>query len=215
MAKNNAKSVAGAFRQWIIVGCLAITLAGCTALVRPNFEAEVVNLREGQYELDPRHSFVHFKVPHLGLSTYVGRFNEFDATMDFDPDNISATRLEGTVTLASVDTGDEEVDELLREPAWFDVAQFPQAVFKTTAVTALAGNALEINGELTIRGVTRALTLQGRFNGGADNLLTRRYTIGFSARGTFSRSDYGIDRFAGLVGNDVEIELFAEFLRNQ
>ena len=192
----------------------ALILSACAAIVRPNFETETIKLRPGNYELDPRHSFVHFKVSHLGLSTYIGRFNTFDAQMDFNPDELTSTRLEGTVEMDSVDTGDEEVDELLKGGAWFDTARFPQAAFATDAVAATGDGALSIEGSLTLRGVTVAINLQGLFNGGADNLLTGRYTIGFSATGSFSRSAFGMDTFAGLIGDEVRLEVFAEFLKN-
>lgn len=198
----------------VLASLMTGLLGACTSIIRPNFEPEIFELREGQYNLDPRHSFVHFKVPHLGLSTYVGRFNTFAATMDFDPDNIDRTLLEGSVELGSIDTGDDEVDELLSEAAWFDVDRHPQALFKTIAVEDIGNNELKISGALTIRGITDVIVLNAKFNGGADNLLTRRYTIGFSATGSFSRSVYGMDRFAGLVGDEVEIELFAEFLKS-
>lgn len=189
-------------------------LSACVAIVRPNFQTEAENLRPGNYELDTRHSSVIFKVSHLGLSTYVGRFNSFDATMYFSPDDIAATRLDGFVEVDSVDTGDAEVDTLLSEAAWFDAASYPRATFKTVSVTETGGDDLAIQGELTMRGVTRPITLSGKFNGGADNLLTRRYTIGFSATGSFSRSAFGMESFAGLVGDEVQIEVFAEFLQN-
>ena len=191
-----------------------LLLSGCASIVRPNFETEVVKLREGQYTLDARHSFVLFKVAHLGLSTYVGRFNTFSASMDFDPAAIDDTKIEGLVELGSIDTGDPEVDELLSSDAWFNVEEHPQAFFKTTSVSGTDDGNLSVEGELTLNGITDTLTMQGKFNGGADNLLTRRYTIGFTAQGVFSRSQFSIDKFKGLVGDDVQIELFAEFLRN-
>jgi len=198
----------------LAVAVAALILSACAAIIRPNFETEIIKLRPGNYELDPRHSFVHFKVSHLGLSTYVGRFNTFDAQMDFNPDELTATRLEGTVEMNSVDTGDEEVDELLKEEAWFDTTRFPQAAFATDTVAAIDNGGLSIDGSLTLRGVTLPITLEGRFNGGADNLLSGRYTIGFSATGTFSRSAFGMDSFAGLIGDEVGLEVFAEFLKN-
>jgi polyisoprenoid-binding protein YceI len=215
---NHQRMFSGRFDRTatlLAAGFFCLLLGACAAIVRPNFTAEVVELRAGQYRLDTRHSSVHFKVGHLGLSTYVGRFNSFDASLDFDPQDIGATRIEGTVELGSVDTGDDEVDDLLSQPAWFDTERHPQASFRSTSVEPLENNMIGIEGELTIRGVTRPVYLNGQFNGGADNLLTRRYTIGFSATLGFLRSDFGMDRFNGLVGDEVEIELFAEFLRNR
>ncbi len=197
----------------IVLG-LVLLLTSCAALVRPNFETELVKLRQGQYTLDPRHSFLTFKLSHLGLSTYVGRFNDFQAELTFDPDNVESTSLQGVVEMNSVDTGDLEVDSLLSEPDWFDTARYPQGSFTSIEVSSDGSNRIVITGELTLRGITRSVEFSGQFNGGADNLLTRRYTLGFSAIGVFSRSEFGIDKFAGLVGDEVNIEIFAEFLKN-
>ena len=79
-----------------------ILLSGCASIVRPNFQTEIVKLRPGEYTLDPAHAALIFKVDHLELSTYVGRFNTFDATLDFDPDDLAATRLNGIVDMTSI-----------------------------------------------------------------------------------------------------------------
>ena len=75
------------------------------------------------------------------------------------------------------------------------------------------GGAFVVTGDFTLRGVTLPLELDGRFNGGADNILTGRYTLGFAASGSLSRSAYGIDAFGALVGDEVGIEIHAEFQR--
>ena len=202
-------------RARVVLALLVLSsLTSCAALVRPNFETELSRLRPGEYTLDPRHSFLVFKISHLELSTYVGRFNEFQAELTFDPDDIDATSLQGLVELGSVDTGDAEVDSLLMEAGWFDTTQFPQGKFSTTNVTSTGTDQIAITGDLTLRGITRSVQLSGQFNGGADNLLTRRYTLGFSATGVFNRSDFGIDKLASLVGDEEQLEVFAEFLKN-
>lgn len=200
--------------QLLLILLATLTLISCAALVRPNYQTELVKLRGGEFSLDPKHSFLLFKVNHLGLSTYVGRFNTIQATLDFDPANLAATRLDGVVEMSSIDTGDTELDELLMEPAWFDVAQFPQGTFTTTAIEEQDNSTFTIIGDLTLRGISQSVRMNGKFNGGADNLITRRYTIGFTATGSFNRSDFGIDNFSALVGDEVQLEIFAEFLKN-
>ena len=193
--------------------CLLVSAASCVNIVRPNFESQLANLRSGNYELDPAHAVVLFKVEHLGLSLYVGRFNTMTAELSFDPADIEATQLSGTVELASVDTNNADIEDLLRGGDWFNTGQHPNATFATTAVTLAADDSLLVEGLLTLRGQTHPILLQARFNGGADNLLTRRYTLGFTATGELSRTDFGMDAFAGLIANEVELEIHAEFLR--
>lgn len=203
--------------QWagLNAGCLLLCLfvSGCSALVTPDKTTRISELKPGAYQIDPKHSTLLFKISHLGLSTYVGRFNEFSASLMFDPDNIAATQLDSRVTTASVDVNDSFIESTLQDSEWFASEQFPQAAFTTTRVTPLGNNEFAFTGDLTLRGVTREVTLQGRFNGGATNLLTFRYTLGFTATGTINRADFGIDRYTGLVGEVAELEIYAEFQR--
>ena len=192
-----------------------ILLSGCASIVRPNFQTEIVKLRPGEYTLDPAHAALIFKVDHLELSTYVGRFNAFDATLDFDPDDLAATRLNGIVDMTSMDTNNRDLEDTIKGSDWFDVEQFPQATFSTTDVRVLDDSRFVFTGDLTFRGITAPILLTATFNGGADNILTGKYTLGFTATGSFKRSDYGMDKFAGIIGDDIFLELFAEFLRDQ
>lgn len=191
--------------------CAGLLLSGCSALVTPDKTDQVTELKAGAYQIDAKHSSVLFKIGHLGLSTYVGRFNQFSASLDFDPENLAATQLDARVDTASVDVNDSFIESTLQESDWFDSQAFPQAAFTTTRVTPLDDNRFAFTGDLTLRGVTREVTLQGRFNGGATNLLTFKYTLGFTATGTINRTDFGIDSYTGLVGETVDLEIFAEF----
>jgi len=189
----------------------ALSSVGCAALVTPNFETETVNLRSGNYVLDPDHTFVLFRIGHLGLSKVIGRFNEAEASMNFDPDDIENLKFDGLIKTASVDIGNPDFESDLRGSRWLNSKAFPNATFITDTVTQDEEGDLTIDGQFTLRGVTQPLQLKGRFNGGADNILTGKYTIGFSATGELSRKSYGIDSFAALVGDIIEVEIEAEF----
>ncbi len=189
----------------------AVCMTGCAGLVRPNFETELVQLRPGNYVLDPDHTFVLFRVDHLGLSKVIGRFNESEANLDFDPENLEEMQLDGVLNTASIDLGNPDFESQLRGSDWLNSDQFPQARFATDSVSVDAEGNLSIKGEFTLRGVTQPMVLDARFNGGADNILTGKYTLGFSAEGSLSRKAFGIDTFAALVGDEIEIEIHAEF----
>ena len=195
----------------LVVFALAFSLVGCLGLVRPNFESDIVNLRPGNYSLDPDHTFVIFRIDHLGLSKVIGRFNEVEANLDFDPDNIEAMQLDGRIATASIDVGNPEFDAQLRSAGWLASEQYPNARFVTEEVLVGTDGNLTILGQFTLRGVTQPLQFEARFNGGADNILTGKYTLGFEAKGVLSRKSYGIDDFAALVGDSIEIEIQAEF----
>lgn len=189
-------------------------LSACASVIRPNFETELRSLRGGQYVLDKDHAYLIFRIEHLGLSQVIGRFNDLEAALDFDPADPSTMQLEGIVDVASIDFGNAELDARIAGSGWLDANRFPQAIFQATDVRVLEDEQLEVIGEFTLRGVTLPLTLQGRFGGGADNLLTGKYTLGFSATGQISRSAYGVSAWPALVADTVDIELHVEFQRN-
>lgn len=190
---------------------LLATLSACASVIRPNFSQTLTELRPGQYRLDPEHVYIHFKIEHLGLSTVVGRFNQSNASLDFDPDNLADMHLEGVIDMASLDMNNPSLEKRLAGSDWFDVARYPEATFVTTEVVPSDDNEFAITGDFTLRGVTKPLTLDAVFKGGADNLLTGKYTLGFAATGSFQRSDFGVDAFGGLVADEVFVDIHAEF----
>ena len=198
--------------RWLLLLCFVCV--GCAQIIRPNYSQTLTELRAGEYSLDKQHAYVVFRIGHLGLSTVVGRFNVVDATLDFNPEQLDALRLDGLIDMASVDVNNEDLQKRLRGADWFATEQFPQATFVTREVVPVAGNRFTIIGDITLRGITRQLQLDAQFNGGADNLLTGKYTLGFAATSAINRSDFGMDSFAALVADEVKVEIHAEFQRN-
>lgn len=192
----------------IVIGLL---LGSCGTLIKPNVKTGIVQLEKGSYKLDQTHVAVLFKINHMGLSTFVGRFNKVDATLEFDPNNIAAAKLSAIIDVASLDANNRDLEETLRGSSWLDAEKHPQAFFKTTSVSVLDQNSAIFSGELTLHGVTAPINLTVTFNGGANNMLTGFYTLGFSASSTFNRSTFGIDYLIPAIGDAVAIEVFAEF----
>lgn len=198
----------------ITLASIGLGLSGCANLVRPNYTQTFTELRSGQYSLDPEHAYVHFSVEHLGLSQIVGRFNTVSGVLDFNANNVENMALEGIIESASIDVNNTDLESTLRDAGWFDTNSFPQIVFKSTSVRSTADGNLIIAGDLTAKGITQTIELDARFNGGADNILTGKYTLGFAATTTVRRSDFNMSAFAALVGDEVTIELHGEFQRN-
>lgn len=188
-------------------------ISACTSIVRPNFSTELKTLRAGQYSLDPQHSFLIFTVDHLGLSKIVGRFNKFDASLDFDPADPSTLKLNGLIEANSVDLNNSDLEETLQDNTWFNSAVYPQISFESTSVSKTVDSTFTVEGILTMRGTAQPITIIATFNGGADNILTRKYTIGFSATARVARSNFGMDTFNAFIGDDIDIELHGEFQR--
>jgi polyisoprenoid-binding protein YceI len=192
----------------------AIALSGCVSLITPSVQEDLVELKSGGYSLDKTHARLLFKIRHLGLSTYVGRFNDFDATLEFDPNNMAAAKLTAVIDMRSVDLNDEGLEDDLMGRAWFRVSEYPQAIFESTLVTPLSATEFKFTGNLNWRGVKKPMTINAKFEGGASNILTGKYTLGFSATGSFLRSEFGMEKFIPLVGDEVLLETYAEFLKN-
>ena len=194
----------------LLIGFL---LVSCGTLIKPDVKTGIVQLEKGSYKLDQTHVAVLFKINHMGLSTFVGRFNKVDATLEFDPANIAAAKLSAVIDVASLDANNADLEETLRGSSWLDTEKYPQAFFKTTSVSVLDQNSAVFAGELTLHGVTAPINLTVTFNGGANNMLTGFYTLGFSATTAFNRSAFGIDYLIPAIGDQVAIEVFAEFLQ--
>ncbi len=200
--------------------CLAaiagtVLLTACDRVMTPDFETEIAEIRSGQFTLDPNHATLLWKLNHLGFSTLTGRFNDFDATLDFDPENIENSSVEVIIETAGLDMNLPEFEEELRGENYFNVAQFPQAIYRTTSLAETIDEDTYIfDGELTLRGVTAPVAIEVSFNGGGRVTFPPPpvYTIGFSASASFQRSTFGIDRFVTFgVGDEIELEIHVEF----
>ncbi len=174
----------------------------------------------GEYVLDPSHADLSFRVNHIGMSMYTARFNAVDAVLQFDPAQPEAMSVAATIDVRSLalPAPPPGFTEEMLGPQWFDAAQFPQISFRSTGVELTGANSARINGELTLHGITKPITLEATFNGGyAGHLMEPRGRIGFSARGSLKRSDFGIAYGIPApgstmgVGDEVELIIEAEF----
>jgi polyisoprenoid-binding protein YceI len=177
----------------------------------------------GTYKLDKSHASLIFRVNHLGFSNYTARFKRFDATLQFDPTNPTAMSVTATIDPASIETDYPEPEKLdfnaeLRGPNWLNTPKFPAISYRSTGITLTGANRAEVAGELEMHGVKRPIMLEVTFNGGYPGMsLDPQARIGFSARGTLKRSDFGIafgippaDSTMG-VSNEVDVQIEAEF----
>lgn len=177
----------------------------------------------GDYTLELGHSRLLFKVNHLGFSTYIAPFTDFAATLAFDPANPETMQVQATVRIASLETHfpDPAYDfnAAITGPDFLDVAQFPEATFTSTAVTLTGADTADVTGDLTLHGITRPTTLQVTYNGGwgAMPLDPAGARIGFSATGSFLRSDFGVGFGVPAPGTEmgvsdqVNLEIEMEF----
>lgn len=183
------------------------------AAFKPTVNTEPTALKPGNYALDPDHAALIFKVEHLGFSKFVGRFDRFDVSLEFDQENPEAAQVEAVIDMTSLNVANDDFGNVLMGPNWFDAGQFPETTFRSTSIEITGDNTGVMTGDLTMHGVTRPATMEVTFNGGGFDRLRGAYVIGLAAYADVDRTDFGVDRFQGLVGNDVELEIHAEFVK--
>ena len=154
-----------------------------------------------------------FKINHMGFSSYVGRFNEFDVSLNFDPNNIESSSIEAVIDMRSIDVNNPAFATTLLGGPWLNTENFPQAVFRSLSVEKIENEQLLVQGELTFLDATQAVTMMAKLNGAANNTLTRKYTLGFAANLRFKHSEFGLKKFISMVSDEVDIEIHSEFQR--
>jgi polyisoprenoid-binding protein YceI len=175
----------------------------------------------GAYKLDKSHASLVLRASHMGFSTYTTRFSRFDADLTLDPRNLSASRVVTTIDASSfeMDAAPQMCLDIMKGPQMLDTAKFPQIVFKSEKVRMTGAKSMEISGTLTLHGVTRPTVLVATYNGGYAGLpnMDPQARVGFSARGSFKRSDFGIAYAVPApgttmgVGDLIDFSIEAEF----
>jgi polyisoprenoid-binding protein YceI len=197
----------------------AALLSACSTLTPVPKTSAATAFTSGNYTLDKTHAALFVRISHFGVSSYVGRFNEIDASLDFDQTKPESASLRAAVQTASLDVNNESFAKTLIGPEWLDSGAYPEAVLVVDNVAVTGGNTGTASGELTLRGVTNPVSFDVQFLAGATNPLTRKYTVGFEAKAKIKRSDFGIDKFLSIAGDKfdfdtVEIEFNGEFQRS-
>ena len=175
--------------------------------------AAAADAAPARYGFDPAHSQVMFFTNHLGFSRPMGRFMQVDGWLEFDPDAPARTRCEVTIPVASLWLGDAAWEKKVRSDAFLDAATHPTMRFTCGRVEPLGAGRARLEGKLTLRGVTRPVSLDVRINRVGRHSYSLAYVAGFSATGTLKRSAFGMTRMLPAVGDEVEIRLEIEALR--
>ncbi len=164
---------------------------------------------------DKAHSKVGFTVTHLALSEVDGNFQTFDAKITSSKEDFSDAIFEFSADIASVKTGADGRDGHLQKPDMFDAAQFPKLTFKSTGISKVADKKYKLTGDLTIKGVTKKVTLDLTLLGTSMDQRSNKKVAGFKASGYIKRTDFGVGTMPSLVvSEDVELRASGEFKAN-
>jgi polyisoprenoid-binding protein YceI len=185
--------------------------AAPTPVARADATTDINEMPSGAYQLDPNHTSITFKINHLGFSHYTGRFDKMEATLNFNNAAPDQSALDVTVYPNSINTNNAKLEEELRGDKFFNVIQFPRATFQSTKIERTGPTTGKLTGDFTLLGVTHTLTLDVTLVGAGTRPMDNKKVIGFSATGTFKRSDYGLTNLLPLVGDDVTLEIETEF----
>lgn len=171
------------------------------------------------WKIDTAHSEVKFKVKHLVVSTVTGGFDKFSATVESSKPDFSDAVITFEADVDSISTKNEGRDGHLKSPDFFDAANHPKISFVSKSFKPVSGDEYELSGDLTIRGVTKPIKLNVTYNGTVKGFGGSFDVAAFEVTGKINRQDYGLKWSAltesgGIVvGDDVKIEVFAEFVK--
>jgi polyisoprenoid-binding protein YceI len=171
------------------------------------------------WQVDKAHSSIEFSVRHMMISKVRGRFEDFDAVVNFDEHSPANTTVDVNVQLASINTKENQRDGHLKSPDFFDVETYPTMTFKSTQVEQTGENQAKLVGDLTVKDITRQISLDVDFVGQAHNPFTGQLTYGFSASGKINRKNWGmtwnqaLETGGILVGEDISINIELELVK--
>lgn len=169
-----------------------------------------------KWKIDPTHSEVSFKVKHLVISTVVGNFKAFDASIETSKEDFSDAVIKFEAEINSINTKNEQRDAHLKSADFFDAENNPKMTFESASVEKISDFEMKVKGNLTLRGVTKEVTLDVIYNGTVSGFGDST-VAGFEVRGKINRFDFGLQwnalTEAGgvVVSNEVKIEILAEF----
>lgn len=163
-----------------------------------------------KYTFDPGHSQLMFSWNHFGFSNITARFDKFEGELLLDTKDLTKSSVSVTVPIDSIDTGVAKLDEHLKGPDFFDAAKFPTATFTSTKIEKGSENRLNVTGDLTIHGVTKPVVLDVSVNKIGQHPMAKDEAAGFDAFAKVKRSDFGVDKYAPNVSDEITIRITTE-----
>jgi len=173
-----------------------------------------------KWVLDPMHSEVQFKVKHLVISTVSGFFKSFEGELDTENDDFSDAKISFSLDINSIDTNQSQRDEHLKSAEFFDAEKYPKISFKSTSFAKAGDDEYKLVGDLTVKGVTKPVTLDVEFGGAADDFYGNT-KAGFEISGKINRKDFGLtwsgvtEAGAVVVGEDIKLLINVQFAKQK
>jgi len=174
-------------------------------------------IADGNYKVDTAHSKVGFEVSHLVVSSVEGKFTDFDGMIKIDP-KLEKSQVDINIKAASIDTANGDRDKHLKSPDFFDTAKFDKLTFKSKKISGTPDK-LTVVGDLTIHGVTKPVTLEGKYNGAVKDPWGNE-RIAFKASTKINRKDFGLTwnkavEAGPVVGDEISIDIKVEAIKEK
>lgn len=185
-----------------ILFAAGLALAATTAMAAPE-----------KYVLDSSHSQVLFSYNHLGYSTTWSMFSGFEGEIMFDQESPENSTVSVSIPLSSMMTGWEKRFEHFMSPDFFDAAEGEQITFTSTGIEVTGENTAKITGDMTINGTTKEVVLDATMNQSGEHPMAKKPWAGFSATTQLKRSDYGLEKFAPFVSDEVDVQISIEAMK--
>jgi polyisoprenoid-binding protein YceI len=198
-----------------IAAFVMLTLLLSSPALADDVSMDASQAQSGTYRLETAHSQILFSIRHIGLTEFYGRFDKMGGSLNFNAGAPEHSAVSVTIDTGSVDTPSPRLNDTLKSADVFSADKFPQATFKSTSMTRSDSTHGTITGDLTIRGVTKPVTLNVTFLGTELNPLDDSRVLGFHGETTIKRSDFKITGMVWepLVGDDIKIIIEAMFQR--
>jgi polyisoprenoid-binding protein YceI len=165
-----------------------------------------------KWAIDPTHSEVQFKVKHLVISTVTGTFNSFEGTAESESEDFSDAKIKFSINVNSIDTNQEQRDGHLKSADFFDAEKYPKITFTSTAFKKVKGDQYKLEGNLTVKEITKAVELDVEFGGTATDFYGNN-KAGFEVTGKINRKEFGLvwdgitEAGAIVVGEDIKLNI--------
>jgi polyisoprenoid-binding protein YceI len=190
---------------------LAATLLGLAF----NASAGLSDVPSGQYGLDSNHGYITFSYSHLGFSNPHVAFKSFTVDLNLDNENPENSMVNVTIDATSLDSRVDVFNGHLNGSNFFDTANHPTITFTSTAIEMTGEDTMNVQGDLTIKGVSKPVTLMAKINQAGNHPMRKTPWIGVEAETKVSRSDWGLTRAVPNVGDEVTIWISVELPKSQ
>jgi polyisoprenoid-binding protein YceI len=173
-----------------------------------------------KWSIDPSHSEVYFKAKHLMITNVTGSFGKFESEIETDSEDFTQSKIKFKIHVDSINTAMEMRDNHLKSDDFFNVQKFPFITFNSNSLVRKSGNLFELNGDLTIRDVTRTISLEAEFTGNVIDPYGN-YKSGWEVKGKINRKEFNLLWHAAteagniVVSDDIKIEANVQYVKNK